>query len=545
MSSEQETDSEQIKLPPGYELTARLRPGTGSVFCEAVHTPTSRKVAIVRIKLRESESNSGALGALAREAKGLTRIRHERIAQCYDVFEFGGYLWYTREFVEGKYLADLFERGKELNAFFREELYDKKGFLKLDYALLIASHLLHTLCYAHDLGQPHLELNPQAVILVKGPDLKIADFRIDQFKRERDGTDPFVKSANFDPPEYGEKDALPAKIDMFAFGCILYQLLTNQPAFKRGSFSAPADIKGLAPHVPKYLAEVAQKCIELKAADRYATMEELKIALEEAEGLLRVQFRTSLTKAVPISGISSSSAAVRTPTPGQMGEFTPHGSKRPATAGMSPMTPLTSSANAEAARRIQAQDAVDQDTGPSLGKIAAILGIIMVMALGLVALKMLKGGGGSESSGGETPAVIATPAPNRPRRPEPEATPAAPADPVAGHYYGRIIMADGGDARAHFSIERVGIDYEITWIDSHLRTFKPADFDLEPGGAVAFGFASNENNSMEFSGTFANGEMSGTIYERKTSLTGTEDTRYGRFQVKLSVGAGAAPAPAE
>ena len=214
---------------------------------------------------------------LRHEARAAAALSHPSIATVYALEEIGDQPFIASEYLEGRTL--------------REEL--ASGPLPLAQALATASEIAHALVAAHDRGIVHRDLKPENIVRTASGGVKILDFGLAQFDVAADDlasvtrlTDPGVIAGT--PPYMAPEQLLgqptSAPTDQFAFGVLLYELVTGRHPF--GGESLPtviARVLGAEPEpnekIPVTVWPVILRATQKKPADRFASTAELVSAL--------------------------------------------------------------------------------------------------------------------------------------------------------------------------------------------------------------------------------------------------------------------------
>ena len=280
-----------------YELLAPIGAGgMGEVF-RVRHTRLNREVAIKVLPI-EFASDPDRLRRFEQESKTLAALNHPNILTIHDAGVQDGTPYLVSELLEGKTL--------------REEL--KTGALSLrkatDYALQIA----YGLAAAHGKGIIHRDLKPENIFVTKDGRVKILDFglaklqsnlksQISDLKSSGNSTAPtllqtteagmVLGTPGYMSPEQVRGEPPDHRSDIFAFGCVLYEMLTGTRAFRRNTpietMSAvlsdePRDLgAGGSAVTPPQLEKVLRRCLEKKAEDRFQSAKDLAFAIENAE----------------------------------------------------------------------------------------------------------------------------------------------------------------------------------------------------------------------------------------------------------------------
>ncbi len=269
-------------LAPGAEVGSyrieRIlgRGGMGVVYL-AQDTKLHRSVALKALPphlFRDDRMRS----RLRQEARAAAALSHPSIATVFALEEIGDQIFIASEYLEGRTL--------------RQEL--SSGPLPQQRALDIARAIAIALQAAHERGIVHRDLKPENVILTSSGGVKILDFGLAQFDVAAQDlasvtrlTDPGVIAGT--PPYMAPEQLLgqptSARTDQFAFGVLLYEMLTGKHPFGMGGLPTtiartiatepdPAD-------VPPELWHIISRAIEKNPDDRFASTKELVNALSE------------------------------------------------------------------------------------------------------------------------------------------------------------------------------------------------------------------------------------------------------------------------
>src|SRR5436853_153817 len=212
-----------------HEITALLgKGGMGEVY-RARDTKLKREVAI-KILPDEFSTDPDRVSRFQREAEVLASLNHPNIAAIYDLQEAGGTRYLVLELVGGETLAERIQRGSILIA----------------EALYIARSICEGLEGAHEKGVVHRDLKPANVKITPDGKVKVLDFGL---ARAMDGSPAgatlsnsptmlsgtlagmILGTAAYMSPEQAKGRPADHRTDIFAFGCVLYEMLTGRAAF--------------------------------------------------------------------------------------------------------------------------------------------------------------------------------------------------------------------------------------------------------------------------------------------------------------------------
>jgi Tol biopolymer transport system component len=278
-----------MALAPGsrfgtFEIQAMLGAGgMGEVF-RARDTRLGRDVALKILPPRFT-ADRDRLDRFEREARVLASLNHPGIAALYGVEEFEGQRALVIELVDGETL---------------DHRLSHQGRLSPDHALTIARQVADALDAAHDRGLVHRDLKPSNIAITTSGQVKVLDFGVAKSTRE-DGagvdtatlaaTAPgvIVGTAAYMSPEQARGHAVDKRSDVWAFGCVLFEMLAGRPPFQGATLSdtisltltAEPDWQALPASMPRGVRLLLDRCLEKDAARRLRGLGDISLALDE------------------------------------------------------------------------------------------------------------------------------------------------------------------------------------------------------------------------------------------------------------------------
>ena len=314
-----------------YLLSARIGAGGMGEVYKARDTRLDRTVAIKVLPVGVSH-DAQARERFEREARAVAALNHPHICALHDVGSQDGIDFLVLEFVDGETLASRLAQGP----------------LPLEPALRCAVDVASALDTAHRAGIVHRDLKPGNIMLAKSG-VKLLDFGLaktlapvivpaDGLRHDLTMQGSILGTLHYMAPEQLEGKDVDHRSDLFAFGCVLYEMLTGKKAFDAGSSagvvtaimaSDPTPVRQLAPLVPAGLEYVIARCLAKDPDDRWQTardmLAELKRDRETAGHVLengRAARRRSVRLATALAGIATVAVValaslflLRSPTP--------------------------------------------------------------------------------------------------------------------------------------------------------------------------------------------------------------------------------------
>ena len=211
-------------------------------------------------------------------------LEHPNVVPIYDAGDVDGRLYLAMRLVEG---TDL------------RALLHAEGALDPARALAICSQVANALDAAHAKGLVHRDVKPSNVLLDASEHVYLADFGLTRRLDEQGGPAGEGRSVGtpaYLAPEQIEGGPVDGRADVYSLGCLLYECLTGETPFARGSRLAvawahleeePPSASERRPELPEAIDAVIRKAMAKEPEDRYTTCAALITAAEEALGLRR------------------------------------------------------------------------------------------------------------------------------------------------------------------------------------------------------------------------------------------------------------------
>ena len=292
-----------MQIPSGtrlgfYEVLAPLGAGGMGDVYRARDTRLGREVAL-KLLPEQFAADPERLARFTREAELLASLNHPNIAAIYGLENTNRGQALVLELVEGQTLAE------RLRASSRSG-----GGLPLADAVSIARQVAEALEAAHERGIIHRDLKPANIKVRADGTVKVLDFGLAKAllpDRHETGlgqsdspttlsgtatsTGVILGTAAYMSPEQAKGQPLDRRTDVFAFGAVLYELLTGQPAFAGGSVAevlaavlqATPDWDRLPADTPPGIRRLLHRCLDKEPKRRLQSAADARIRIEEVE----------------------------------------------------------------------------------------------------------------------------------------------------------------------------------------------------------------------------------------------------------------------
>jgi len=281
-----------------YEITALLgKGGMGEVY-RARDAKLGRDVA-VKVLPPAMSNNAERIARFEREARTLATLQHSNIASVYGFEEDAGVRFLVMELVEGEDLAARLARGR----------------LPVDEAVVIAGQIAEGLEAAHERSIVHRDLKPANIKIDRDGNVKILDFGLarayagDSDSGEDIENSPTITAAMtqagtilgtaaYMSPEQAKGKSIDKRADIWAFGAILYEMLSGKRLFQAETVSetlASVMLRDIAwdelpTDTPPSLRALMERCLQRDPKSRLRDIGEARIVLADptASGALRI-----------------------------------------------------------------------------------------------------------------------------------------------------------------------------------------------------------------------------------------------------------------
>jgi len=274
-----------------YEIVAPIGAGGMGEVYRARDTRLGRDVAI-KVLPPEFADDPERLRRFEQEARAVAALSHPNILAIHDVGTHEGAPFIVTELLEGESLRDRL----------------KAGGLTVRKAVETGVQIAQGLAAAHEKGIVHRDLKPGNVFVTRDGQVKILDFGLARLAQPEIPSDPHATTLPGEPatesgavlgtmgytsPEQLRGERADARSDIFAFGCVLYEMLAGKSPFLKATGAEtvtaimsedPAPLSGTGRAIAPALQEIVSRCLEKRPADRFSSAHDLALALRAVSG---------------------------------------------------------------------------------------------------------------------------------------------------------------------------------------------------------------------------------------------------------------------
>ena len=273
-------------LTPGsrfgeYKIIERLGAGgMGEVF-RALDTRLGREVALKTI-LVGRVGNEDSLRRFEQEARSASSLNHPNIVTIYELGKVDSTRYIAMELLPGGTLRDQLAGGA----------------LPFNRVLSIATQLGEALAKAHEIGIVHRDIKPENLMLCENDRPKIVDFGLAKLSFQESkplsdsstqelldtATGAIVGSFVYMSPEQARGEVVDFRSDQFAFGSVLFEMISGKPPFRRKTMAEtlvaimteqPLTLRSMNLNVPAPFLWIIERCLAKDPADRYGSTRDL------------------------------------------------------------------------------------------------------------------------------------------------------------------------------------------------------------------------------------------------------------------------------
>ena len=292
-----------------YEVDAQIGVGGMGEVYQAHDTKLGRDVAI-KVLPEAVAHDAERLARFQREAKMLASLNHPNIATIHGLEQSGNTHYLVMELVPGDTLQQRVKRD---------------GPVPIEEALAIAKQIAEALEAAHEKSIIHRDLKPANVNVTPESKVKVLDFGLAKAfagDGELDLSDAPTLTAMsteegsilgtpaYMSPEQARGKAVDKRTDIWAFGCVLYEILTGKRAFRGETVSdtiaavleREPDWRALSPATPAKIRDLLRRCLQKDSQHRLRDIGDARIEIEEASAAPAIAVPTATAKGIRALG---------------------------------------------------------------------------------------------------------------------------------------------------------------------------------------------------------------------------------------------------
>lgn len=269
-----------------YQITGHVGSGGMGEVYEARDLKLGRSVAI-KLLPENLRNDAERMSRFRREARALAALNHQNIATLHEMNEVDGKAFLVMELVQGDTLA---ERIQHRPIPFAE-------------ALQIAAQIIEALEAAHQAGIVHRDLKPANIKITRNGLVKVLDFGLAKMRPIGGlaASDSLTQSNLSSPgtifgtpaymsPEQAKGEESGHASDIWAFGCLVYEMLAGRRPFQGGTtaevlaevLKAAPDWTVLRRETPEWMRRVLRRCLEKDPRSRFHDVADVRIVMEDA-----------------------------------------------------------------------------------------------------------------------------------------------------------------------------------------------------------------------------------------------------------------------
>jgi eukaryotic-like serine/threonine-protein kinase len=278
VSSPGATSGDEVNFGPRYKIQRMLGEGGMGAVYKAHDLELDRTVALKLIRPGLA-TDPNIAARFKQELLLASKASHKNILRIHDLGDAGGVKFISMAYVEGQDLHQL--------------LVDN-GKLGVERSVKLAKQMCAALDAAHSEGVVHRDFKPQNILLDKNEQVYVTDFGLAKSLEADAGlsrSGEFLGTPRYMAPEQVEGRGIDHRVDLYALGLIMYEMLTGDLPFHADSTiqlmykrvnETPKSPKELNPELPDWIVRVVMKCLERAPDRRYQNAADILTDLSNA-----------------------------------------------------------------------------------------------------------------------------------------------------------------------------------------------------------------------------------------------------------------------
>ena len=303
MSQSKAAVSEPSEIAGRYQVVKKLGAGAFGTVYKAKDKILGRMVAIKTIRLEGLAAAGASLEELVQrfktEAQVSAQLKHPNIVTIYDIGETDGTSYLAMEFIDGVGL---------------DRVIASAGRIPLERAASLGAQVADALDFAHRNSVVHRDIKPANIMVEAGDRVKVTDFGIAKVTNSGEHltiTGSLLGTPSYMSPEQAKGAELDGRSDLFAVGCVLYEMLAGKKAFRGDSITGlifkiiteePQPLREMEPTLSDEAVRIITKALTKSPEGRYQSGRELAddlLALTRAGSMPTLRQSETPTAGVP------------------------------------------------------------------------------------------------------------------------------------------------------------------------------------------------------------------------------------------------------
>lgn len=244
--------------------------------------PNLRRTVAVKLIHPHLSQDPQFVTRFEEEAAAVAQLKHPNIIQVYDFDHDNDTYYMVLEYIPGETLRE-----------FQADVINKQGSMDPGRAREIVAQVCDALEYAHQRGMIHRDIKPANIMINEQGQAILMDFGVAKIVggKQLTATGVVVGTANYISPEQVKGEDLDRRVDLYALGIMLYEMLSGRPPFDADSAATimmkhvnnpVPDIQRTNPNVPDDLVAIIDKALKKDRNARFSTAAEMSQALRSA-----------------------------------------------------------------------------------------------------------------------------------------------------------------------------------------------------------------------------------------------------------------------
>ena len=253
-----------------FRIEEQIGDGAVATVYRGTDLTTNNSVAIKQLLDTAKQADEAQITRFERESHAMEQLSHPSIVKVFDTIFVEGDHFIVMEYVGGGSLQDRLKRD---------------GQLDILYALKVAHDIASAMILVHDQDIIHRDIKPDNILLSQDGTAKLTDFGMSRFTymSRLTGHNMMLGSMLYMSPEQFKKGEAVKQSDIWAFGVMLYEILTGEKPFTMPHLivtNAHTPVISMRPDVPAPVSAFVDKLLEKDPRQRFREFEDVQAELE-------------------------------------------------------------------------------------------------------------------------------------------------------------------------------------------------------------------------------------------------------------------------